>query len=148
MKDKTITDTQITASSYYVDDYGKQDDHYYPYLARLYQKGFNWMTAEDNPSNPWIQVDFLINRVIYGIQTQGGHPPHHKQWTTMLQVQYGDSVDSLVFIKDSAGMIKVRNDYNIVLFVLAMFLFQPSLVCVLGAGRVCNMFIRDHRNPK
>lgn len=108
MKDKTIADAQITASSYYIDNGGKHDDHYYPYLARLHLKGTNWMTAEENPSNPWIQVDMLTNRVIRGIKTQGGHPPHLQQWTTMLQIKYGDSEDSLVFIKDSYGMVMVK----------------------------------------
>ena len=109
MEDNSITDAQITASSHYIDVHIKHEDHYYPYLARLNYVGFTWMTAEENPSSPWIQVDFLTNHLIHGIQTQGGHPPHHEQWTTMLQVQFGDSVDSLIFVKDEAGNVKVRN---------------------------------------
>ena len=50
--------------------------------------------------NPWIQVDLLRSTVVTGIITQGSaHAP--EEWVTNLQIQYGDSVDTLRYILEN-----------------------------------------------
>ena len=115
MEDRSIEDSQITASSYYSVllplPYSKP-----PGFARL-NNGDYWSTSYSNPSNPWIQVDFIDRVELYGIQTQGYYspgallaiPPRPEitEWVTMLQVQTGDSEDTLTFIKDTNGIPEV-----------------------------------------
>ena len=98
MEDKTILDTQLSASSFhngFLGDYVAQK-------ARLNGASY-WATAEQNAPNPWIQVDFLTsaNVKIFGIQTQGGTlttAPYNTEWVTTLQIQTGDSIDLLEYI--------------------------------------------------
>ena len=110
MEDRSIVNSQITASSH---NDGTLNN-YKPHLARLNNEDRDyWETAEPDPSNPWIQVDFLNNVELYGIQTQGFYYPGDlffpkvREWVTMLQVQTGDSEDSLTFIEDTNGNPKV-----------------------------------------
>ena len=108
MEDKSIKDSQITASSYY--SLLLQSNP--PQLARLNGADY-WSTLNSNPSNPWIQVDFVDRMELYGIQTQGYYLPPFllapavTYYVTMLQVQTGDSEDSLTFIEDTDGNPKV-----------------------------------------
>ena len=105
MEDRSIEDTQITASSYFSD---WQND-YKPHLARLNNKGQNfWAPIPSNyPLSSWIQVDFLINVELYGIERQGFRDSFQNQYISVLEVQTGDSEESLKFIKDERGDPKV-----------------------------------------
>ena len=97
MEDKTINDSQITASSY-LSDYRND---FKPHLARLNNQGLNyWAPDDSNFSNSWIQVEFLAKVELYGIKTQG--------FVTVLKVQTGDSEESLTFIEDEGGNPKVK----------------------------------------
>ena len=109
MEDKTILDTQLSASSFnngFLGDYVAQN-------ARLNGASY-WATAEQNAPNPWIQVDFLTSAdvKIYGIQTQGGTlttAPYNTEWVTALQIQTGDSIDLLEYIMDgNESMVRSR----------------------------------------
>ena len=115
MEDRSIEDSQITASSYFI--VTSPSHTYYPHLGRLNNEGNDcWGTAETNPTDPWIQVDFIDSVELYGIQTQGlfypgsDSPPTpggYYVWVEMLQVQTGDSEDSLTFIEDGTGSTEV-----------------------------------------
>ena len=97
MEDSSISDTQITASSYNSGFFAS----YFPYNGRL-NSGDYWETAEENPINQWIQVDFATQVELSGIQTQGCPNPLHSQWVTMLQIQTGESEDTLEFVMDAS----------------------------------------------
>ena len=97
MEDRSISDAQITASSYN----SAFLTTYYPHHGRLNSNDF-WETAEENPINPWIQVDFTTQVELSGIQTQGGPNPLHSQWVIMLQIQTGVSEDTLEFVMDAS----------------------------------------------
>ena len=108
MEDRSIDDTQITASSYLSD--------YKPHLARLNNQGLNYWAPviSGYPLNGlWIQVDFLTNVELYGIQIQGFRNPINPNLTqhefvSMLKIQTGDSEESLKFIEDKRGNPKVK----------------------------------------
>lgn len=56
MKDNTIPDKQITASSTYK-TWGLNSFSWYPFYARLDKQGkFNAWTAEKNSASEWLQV--------------------------------------------------------------------------------------------
>ena len=93
MIDGSITNGQITASSIY--------SNRNPYDGRL-KGGGHWATAEAEPSNPWIQVAFSSTVTIAAIQTQG-HSTGREYWVIALQVQAGDSQNTLSYIKDGNG---------------------------------------------
>ena len=86
MEDGSITDDQITASSY--------DGDYEP---RLNNPNGQW-SPEFKDLTPWIQVKFSSAVYITAIQTQGS--PIVNRWVTELQIQTGDSEDSLSYIMD------------------------------------------------
>ena len=86
MEDGSITDDQITASSYYGDNE--------PGAGRLNNDG-QW-SAKYEDSTGWIQVKFSSAVTITAIQTQGSVA----YWVKELQIQTGDSEDSLSYIMD------------------------------------------------
>ena len=105
MEDRSIFDSQITASSYFSD----KDNDYKPHLARLNNQGLNyWAPHHSNLSNSWIQVEFLANVELYGIKTQGFRDSLLNRFVSELKVQTGDSETSLVFIEDEGGYPKVK----------------------------------------
>ncbi|XP_072024689.1 uncharacterized protein [Amphiura filiformis] len=89
-------DEQITASSIYDDG-----EHYLPpEEGRLNNVENNWATKQaDHQSYHWIQVDFQDATTITGIQTQGDGFEDN-EWVTELQIQSGDSEDSLTYIME------------------------------------------------
>ena len=89
MEDRSITDDQITASSYY--------DDYKPSAGRFNNQNGQW-TADYKDETPWIQVKFSYAVTITAIQTQGGHKGGWR--VKELQIQTGDSEDSLSYIID------------------------------------------------
>ncbi|XP_036211592.1 lactadherin isoform X3 [Myotis myotis] len=71
MKDRTIPDKQITASSIYR-TWGLSSFSWYPHYARLDQQGkFNAWTAEKNSASEWLQIDLGSQKQVTGIITQG-----------------------------------------------------------------------------
>ena len=52
----------------------------------------SWIAADDD-SDPWLQVDFLINVTISGIATQG--EDEGEAWVTSYEIAYGSSKSSL-----------------------------------------------------
>ena len=102
MEDRSIDDTQITASSYLSD--------FKPHLARLNNQGLNHWAPDvsDFPFNLWIQVDFLTNVEIYGMKIQGFRNTNHNHFVAELKVQTGDSEESLKFIEYEGGNPKVK----------------------------------------
>ena len=91
MVDKSIGDSQITASSVYND--------YHPENARL--NGNSHWEGYGGREPYWIQVDFLMSVEISGIQIQGGSDD--EEWTKTIEVKYGDTEQSLVSINDGNG---------------------------------------------
>ncbi|XP_072051539.1 EGF-like repeat and discoidin I-like domain-containing protein 3 [Amphiura filiformis] len=92
-----IQDEQITASDY---DSGPGNA---PEEGRLNNRDLFWATSVGNPTDPWIQVDFQENVIITGIQTQGSSSSSWNDWVKRLQVQSGDSEESLTYIADVNG---------------------------------------------
>ncbi|XP_072048292.1 uncharacterized protein [Amphiura filiformis] len=92
MENRLIKDVQITASDFYAEGY-------YAKEARLNNNRY-WATKNPNPSDPWIQVDFLDTITITGLHIQGGAS---SELVTKLQIQYGDTENSLQFIMDGSA---------------------------------------------
>ena len=100
MQDSTITWTQLSSSSSFGADYRNR-------YARLENSKY-WATLEENPSDPWFEVDLLDVHVITGIQTQGAGSGHDNEYVKKLNIAYGESsADS--YILESDGDIEVRN---------------------------------------
>ncbi|XP_072039524.1 LOW QUALITY PROTEIN: uncharacterized protein [Amphiura filiformis] len=96
MQSGHVTDDQITASDYYAG--------FEPEKARLHNPMNNWVSAVADPTDPWIQVDFGHDVAITGLQTQGSATAgHYFEWVEMLQIQYGETNDSLAYIMDGAA---------------------------------------------
>ena len=105
MEERTIDDTQITASSYL----SANGNDYKPHLARLNNQGFNyWAPDYSDFYSSWIQVDFLTNVELYGIKRQGFRNSFKNFFVTELEVQTGDSEESLKVIEDERGNSKVK----------------------------------------
>ena len=105
MESELILDEQITASSYY----DKLTGTYFPYDGRLNNNGGYWATAEKTQTvQQWIQIDFSDSTktgsdvIITGIQTQGSGSQSfevdHNCWVESLQIQTGNTTESLEFI--------------------------------------------------
>ena len=99
MESRDIGNDQITASSYLSNHNGE----FLPYKARL-NNNECWTTFTDQ-ADSWIQVDLLRLTVVTGIITQGSSPPW-TEWVTSLQIQYGITEDTLMFISEN-GQPKV-----------------------------------------
>ena len=91
MESGDIRNDQITASSHYHGATGGR----YAWEGRLNNDDC-WVTATSNPTDPWIQVELLRTTVVTGIITQGR--PNCCHWVTNLQIQYGDSESTLMYI--------------------------------------------------
>ena len=98
MESRIIRDDQLTESSYFIDSHGD----YTAKRGRLNESPLYWSTAVSNPDDPWIQVDLLQQTIVIGIITQGAITSN-PQWITELQVQYGKSVDTLIYIHDNGN---------------------------------------------
>ena len=111
-----MPDDQITASSYY------RQKNLYAWEGRLNNNDY-WATKAGQPTDPWIQVDLLRNMLVTGIITQGS--THVQQeWVTILQIQYGDSENTLMFIMEN-GQPKV----GFVFTFSNMFLYYTAYHC-------------------
>ena len=91
MESGDIKDGQINASSFYTDQGGL-----YAWKGRFNNTDY-WATSDENPTDPWIQVDLLRDTLVTGIITQGS-AHSEEEWITDLQIQYGDSVETLLYI--------------------------------------------------
>ena len=89
MEDGSITDDQITASSY--------DGDNEPWAGRKENPNGQW-SADWKDYTPWIQVKFSSAVTITAIQIQGS--PINRWWVRELQIQTGDSEDSLTYVMD------------------------------------------------
>ena len=75
-----------------------------PWKGRLNANSDYWSSAEENPSHPWIGVDFRTPTTVKGIITQGGvgirilNVDWLDSWIKTLQIQYRDSQGNLVYI--------------------------------------------------
>ena len=102
MKDETIPDLSITASSAFLDPNGYKEQNgnvfvYDGFKGRLDWDSF-WKPANNEGS--WVQVDFgyLYVKLINGIITQGSI--FWDQWVETLKVQYGNNTHFLTDILD------------------------------------------------
>ena len=101
MENGDIKNDQITASSFYQWEGGRE-----PWKGRLNSDSY-WRTSVYNPTDPWIQVDLLQSTVVTGITTQGSGTNQLYGWIIDVQIQYGDSVDTLMYIIET-GQPKVN----------------------------------------
>ena len=118
MEGGAIADSQITSSSFYR---GTMRD------LSAWEGRLNgdrcWRSSEQNSNDEWFQVDFLYIVTITAIQIQGCITFQlNKYFVTKLQVAIGNSQDSLVFIKDDDGSVKVSGKQHLA-FVLKIRLY-------------------------
>ncbi|XP_072043966.1 uncharacterized protein [Amphiura filiformis] len=106
MEDGTITNDQITASSYHIVEHSQIS--FPPRKARPSDNSY-WRPRENTLhmlQDQWIQVDFLETVIITGIQTQGSDSSSNARWISKLQVQTGNSTDNLISITDLLGNLR------------------------------------------
>ena len=107
MKDKTIPDSHITASSEY-----KGGDSHGAANARLgfkatASKAGAWV-AQTRDDNQWLQVEFSKPTKVTGIDTQGRNGLY-SQWVTKFTVSYREEgEDSFKDYKEN-GVVKASN---------------------------------------
>ncbi|KAM7048440.1 lactadherin isoform 2-T2 [Molossus nigricans] len=90
LKNNTILDKQITASSIYK-TWGLSSFSWYPFYARLDQQGkFNAWTAEKNSASEWLQIDLGSQKQVSGIITQGARDFGHIQYVAAYKVAHSD----------------------------------------------------------
>ena len=102
MESRAIRDDQITGSSFYET---KTVSYWQPFEGRLNNiDGRYWGTETKDPEDPWIQVNMSQQTVVKGIITQGGLT-ENEQWVTALQIQYGESEDTMDYIYENGKPI-------------------------------------------
>ena len=96
MENRTILDSQITASSEF--------SHItLARFARLYNQRIqrvnygSWMFKFDD-NEPWLQVDFIKYAKITAIDTQGN--PYENRYTKTYKVYYGNSEENFLVYKE------------------------------------------------
>ena len=94
MESGDVSDDQITASSFFAGQGGLN-----AWKGRLNNADY-WATSSGSPADPWIQVDLSRDIDVKGIITQGSAHVY-MEWVTELQIQYGDSEDSLEYILEN-----------------------------------------------
>ncbi|XP_049762052.1 lactadherin isoform X1 [Elephas maximus indicus] len=91
LKDNTIPDKQITASSMFK-SWGLNAFSWHPSYARLDKQGkFNAWTAQSNSASEWLQIDLGLRRRVTGIITQGARDFGYIQYVAAYKVAYSDN---------------------------------------------------------
>uniref|UniRef100_A0A667GGV7 Milk fat globule EGF and factor V/VIII domain containing n=1 Tax=Lynx canadensis TaxID=61383 RepID=A0A667GGV7_LYNCA len=104
MKDNTIPDRQITASSIYR-TWGLNAFSWYPFYARLDKQGkFNAWTAQTNDASEWLQVDLGTKRQVTGIITQGARDFGHIQYVAAYRVAYSNNSMNWTEYRDQGAL--------------------------------------------
>lgn len=90
LKNNTIPDSQITASSSYK-MWNLRAFGWYPHLGRLDNQGkINAWTAQSNSAKEWLQVDLGTQKQVTGIITQGARDFGHIQYVASYKVAHSD----------------------------------------------------------
>lgn len=90
LKNNTIPDSQITASSSYK-TLNLRAFGWYPHLGRLDNHGkINAWTAQSNSAREWLQVDLGTQKQVTGIITQGARDFGHIQYVASYKVAHSD----------------------------------------------------------
>lgn len=90
LKNNTIPDSQITASSSYK-TWNLRAFGWYPHLGRLDNQGkINAWTAQSNSAKEWLQVDLGTQKKVTGIITQGARDFGHIQYVASYKVAHSD----------------------------------------------------------
>ncbi|XP_021120465.1 lactadherin isoform X1 [Heterocephalus glaber] len=106
LKDGTIPDRQITASSSYK-MWGLRAFSWSPFFARLDNQGkFNAWTAQSNSPNAseWLQVDLGSQKQVTGIITQGARDFGHIQYVASYKVAYSNNGVNWVEYKEPGAV--------------------------------------------
>uniref|UniRef100_A0A673TPH3 Milk fat globule-EGF factor 8 protein n=1 Tax=Suricata suricatta TaxID=37032 RepID=A0A673TPH3_SURSU len=104
VKDGTVPDKQITASSTYR-TWGLGAFSWYPYFARLDKQGkFNAWTAQTNDASEWLQVDLGSERQVTGVITQGARDFGHIQYVAAYKVAYSNDSKSWIEYRDQGAL--------------------------------------------
>ena len=104
LKDSTIPDKQITASSFYK-TWGLSAFSWYPFYARLDNQGkFNAWTAQTNSASEWLQIDLGSLRRVTGIITQGARDFGHIQYVAAYRVAYSDDGENWTEYRDQGAV--------------------------------------------
>ena len=97
MEDDTIGNSRITSSSNFKG---------YPAWKGRLNGDECWFPSRQNAKGEWFQVEFLSVVTITAIQTLGCQH-FGNEYVTNLLIAIGNSHDSLYFIRDDDGVVKV-----------------------------------------
>ncbi|XP_014644127.1 PREDICTED: lactadherin isoform X1 [Ceratotherium simum simum] len=100
LKDNSIPDKQITASSTYR-TWGLNAFSWYPFYARLDKQGkFNAWTAHSSSASEWLQVDLGSQRQVTGVITQGARDFGHIQYVAAYKVAHSNDGMNWTEVRD------------------------------------------------
>uniref|UniRef100_A0A8P0T122 Hyaluronan and proteoglycan link protein 3 n=1 Tax=Canis lupus familiaris TaxID=9615 RepID=A0A8P0T122_CANLF len=138
MKDNTIPDKQITASSIYR-TWGLNAFSWYPFYARLDKQGkFNAWTAQTNDASEWLQVDLGFQRQVTGIITQGARDFGHIQYVAAYKVAYSNDSKNWTEYKDQGAIEgKPAPDSSLAPDTLALWPCLASWACCSSSCCSC-----------
>ena len=102
MENSMITNSQIAASSI-KDKHSRQSNARLNFVSIPGKKSGAWV-ASDNDTQPWIQVDFIVNLTLKAISTQGREDA--AEWVTSYEVSYGTNASFLQKYTET-GQVKV-----------------------------------------
>ncbi|XP_045152438.1 lactadherin isoform X1 [Echinops telfairi] len=104
MKDGTILDRQISASSFFK-TWGLNAFSWHPSYARLDMQGkFNAWTAQSNSASEWLQVDLGSLKRVTGIITQGARDFGYIQYVAAYKVAYSDDAQQWMEYKERGAV--------------------------------------------
>nr|XP_048290829.1 lactadherin isoform X1 [Myodes glareolus] len=113
LKNNTIPDSQITASSSYK-TWNLRAFGWYPHLGRLDMQGkINAWTAQSNSDKEWLQVDLGTQRQVTGIITQGARDFGHIQYVASYKVAHSnDGVQWTIYEEHGTSKVFHGNSDN------------------------------------
>jgi len=102
IRDYLIKDDQISSSSYH-----NSNGEYAPKHGRLHSTtGATAWCAIKAETDKWIQVDLQMDKVVYGVVTQGRIS--YEQWVTLFQIQHKSTgSNDFQYVTDSSNKPEV-----------------------------------------
>ena len=110
MRDSTILNQSITASSYQYHETWDREPHF----ARSNYSDRFWANDERDFKEPWIQVCLGPSYVVKGLEFKWHTGDSGKYWAENIRVKVGMSAECMEFIKDEHGQPKVRFINNVI----------------------------------
>ena len=133
MENHLILDSQLTASS---SKYSTSDASNSRLNANTIEGSYGGWIAADNDTNPWLQVDFIVETSVSAIRVQVVDLLDHS--VSSFTVSYGNNLTSLAECKDN-GLAKVSGCayIKVLIFKETFRSFSGQLLALKNSDRTC-----------